>query len=78
MSLNGTWAATFIIDTSGDFNYCNYAHGKLTISCYTGSSFSVTLLSGPDYNETIYAYIDSSFNCLSGDIDVVTNNNESN
>ena len=23
-------------------------------------------------------YIDSSFNCLSGDIDVVTNNNESN
>ena len=62
MSLNGTWAATFIIDTSGDFNYCNYAHGKLTISCHEGSCFSVTLLSGPDYNETIYAYIDSSFN----------------
>ena len=62
ISLNGTWAATFIIDTSGDFNYCNYAHGKLTISCYEGSSFSVTLLSGPDYEETIYAYIDSSFN----------------
>lgn len=62
ISLNGTWAATFIIDTSGDLNYCNYAHGKLTISCYEGSSFSVTLLSGPDYNETIYAYIDSSFN----------------
>lgn len=62
ISLNGTWAATFIIDTSGDFNYCNYAHGKLTISCYEGSSFSVTLLSGPDYDEAIYAYIDSSFN----------------
>lgn len=62
ISLNGTWAATFIIDTSGDFNYCNYAHGKLTISCYEGSTFSVTLLSGPDYEEAIYAYIDSSFN----------------
>lgn len=62
ISLNGTWAATFIIDTSGDLNYCNYAHGKLTISCYTGLSFSVTLLSGPDYEETIHAYIDSSFN----------------
>jgi hypothetical protein len=62
ITLSGSWLAVFEVEATGDWNYCNYAHGKLIISCYSSGSCSVTLLTGPDYAEKISAYIDSSLN----------------